>query len=322
LRDAAARHRILIGTAVEPSYLAEPEYAKILSDEFSMLEPENNLKFGQVHPRPDTDPNPYDFSGPDALVAFAQAHKMKMRGHTLVWHNQQPRWVTGGGLTPDQLNKALQSHIKTVVGRYAGKIFAWDVVNEAFNDDGSMRHTVWYDRPGIGFADQGAAYIEQALRWARATDRRAKLFVNDYGAETIGKKSDAIYAMAKDFRKRRVPLDGIGFQLHCDLSFDRPEALDSFKANLQRFADLGLDIHITEMDVRLRNNSPESLDQQAKLYGDVVKICGGQPRCKVIQIWGFTDKHSWLRNGHGLLWDENYQKKPAYDAFLRPLLGK
>ncbi len=137
------------------------------------------------------------------------------------------------------------------MAHYASKVYAWDVVNEAFNDDGTMRHTIWYDQPGIG-AGAGTKYIEQALRWAREADPSAKLFYNDYDAEEINKKSDAIYAMAKDFKKRGVPLDGIGFQTHVSLKFDDPAKLASFAKNLERFAKLGLELHITELDVRLR----------------------------------------------------------------------
>ncbi len=321
LREAAARHRVLIGTAVEPGFLREPGYARILGAEFSALEPENKMKFDQIHPQPDR----YDFAGPDELVHFAKEHNMKVRGHTLVWHNQQPRWVTDGSLGPERLATVLHDHIDTVMGRYKGIVFAWDVVNEAFNDNGSMRHTVWYDKPGIGFAGQGAKYIEQALTWARKADPRAELFYNDYDADTVCPKSDAIYAMAKEFKRRKAPLDGVGFQMHVDLSFDRPESLESFRANLSRFAALGLKIHITELDVRLDDNRPDLLAAQAKAYQDIVRICVAQPKCKLIQLWGLTDRHSWIPSfhrgqGRALLWDANDQKKPAYDGFFNGLL--
>ncbi len=324
LRKAASKHKIFVGTAVEPRFFEEPEYRQILGDEFSVIEPENGMKFASIHPRPDTGPNPYDFVGPDALVAFAKSHKIKVRGHTLVWHSQQPRWVTNGSLTPVELSSILRKHIQTVVGRYRKSIYAWDVVNEAFNDNGSLRSTVWFDHPGIGFEHQGTAYIEQAFRWAREADPRAKLFYNDYSAETIDPKSDAIFAMAQDFKKRHVPLDGIGLQMHCDLSFSRPEVLRSFEANMQRIADLGLDIHITELDIRLHDDTSASLSAQAELYSKIIQICRRQPRCTLIQFWGFTDKHTWIPGfyrgqGWPLLWDSQYVKKPAYESVLSNL---
>jgi GH35 family endo-1,4-beta-xylanase len=210
------------------------------------------------------------------------------------------------------------------VGHYAGKVYAWDVVNEAFNDDGTMRSTLWYDQPGIGFAGLGTKYIEQALNWARAADPNAKLFYNDYNSEPMDAKSDAIYAMAQDFKNRGVPLDGVGFQFHVDLTFDNPTTLASVASNFQRFAALGLDAHITELDIRLSDSSAVSLNAQAKLYGEIAAICVQQPSCKLFQTWGFTDKHSWIPSfypgmGWALLWDANYQKKPAYTSVLNSL---
>jgi len=325
LRQAGEARHILIGAAAASPHLAEADYSTILGSEFSQLQAENEMKFGPIHPRPDSDPNPYDFKGGDALVAFAQAHNMVVRGHTLVWHNQISKWVTEGKYSPTQLATILQNHIHTVMGHYASKVYAWDVVNEAFNDDGTMRHTIWYDQPGIG-AGTEAKYIEQVFRWAREGDPSAKLFYNDYDAEVINKKSDAIYEMVKDFRKRGVPIDGVGFQAHVSLKFDDPEKLDSFAKNLKRFAKLGVELHLTEIDVRLSDSTPASLAAQAKLYGEITKACVQQPACKLLQTWGFTDKHSWIPGfykgqGWALPWDDKYQKKPAYEA-VRDALAK
>jgi endo-1,4-beta-xylanase len=318
LRQAAEGRHITVGTAAASAYLAEADYAATLGSEFSQLQAENEMKFGAIHPRPDSDPNPYNFKGGDALVAFAQSHTMVVRGHTLIWHNNVPDWVKNGGYSAPQLAEILHGHIKTVMTHYASKVYAWDVVNEAFNDDGTMRHTVWYDQPGIG-AGTGTEYIEQALRWAHEADPSAKLFYNDYDAEIINKKSDAIYAMAKDFKKRGVPLDGVGFQMHVSLKFDDPAKLASFAKNLERFAKLGLELQITELDVRLNASSAASLAAQAKLYSEITTLCVRQPACKALQTWGFTDKHSWIPafykgQGWALLWNEKYHKKPAYAA--------
>jgi endo-1,4-beta-xylanase len=323
LRQAGEARHILIGAAAASAHLAETDYANILGSEFSQLQAENEMKFGVIHPRPDTDPQPYDFRGADTLVAFAQAHNMVVRGHTLVWHNQVSAWITKGRYSSPHLANILRDHINTVMAHYRSKVYAWDVVNEAFNDDGTMRHTIWYDQPGIG-PKSGTEYIEQALRWSHAADPNAKLFYNDYDAEEINKKSDAIYAMAKDFKKRGVPLDGIGFQTHITLQFDDPEKLASYARNLQRFADLGLDLHITELDIRLSDSSPASFNAQAKLYGEIANLCVQQFRCKLLQTWGFTDKHSWIPSfykgqGWALPWDDEYRKKPAYAAMHNAL---
>jgi len=249
---------------------------------------------------------------------------MKVRGHCFVWYQQVARWVTAGTRTPEELSTILKNHIDTVAKHFAGKVYAWDVVNEAFMDDGSMRHTMWYDRPGIGLATNGTGYIEQAFRWAHASDRRAKLYYNDYSCETINPKSDGIYAMLQDFKKRRVPVDGVGFQMHIGLWANNPATLESIKKNFQRFADLGLDIQITEMDVSLSDNKPETLAQEAELYRAITDICVHQRRVKAIQIWGFTDKHSWISQfnrsrGWALPFDDKYQAKPAYAAILEAL---
>jgi endo-1,4-beta-xylanase len=320
LRQIAAAHNINVGAAADSRYLSDNNYAAILGSEYSQLQAENQMKFGIIHPGFST----YDFTGGDALVAFAQAHTMVVRGHTLVWHNQVPLWVTSGNYAAPQLSTILQNHINTVMGHYAGQVYAWDIVNEAFNDDGTMRDTIWYDQPGIGFAGMGTKYIEQVLIWAHAADPNAKLFYNDYNAEPLDAKSDAIYVMAQDFKTRGVPLDGVGFQLHIDLTFDNPATLASLTSNLQRFAALGLELHITELDIRLQDSSVASLSAQAKLYGEIAAICVQQPACKVFQTWGSTDKYSWIPSffpgwGWALPFDANYQKKPAYTSALNGL---
>jgi endo-1,4-beta-xylanase len=321
LRQVAAAHNIYVGAAADSPYLtSDASYASTLGSEYSQLQAENEMKFGIIHPALGV----YDFTGADALVAYAQAHTMVVRGHTLVWHNQVPAWVPMGNYTPAQLSAILQDHITTVMQHYAGKVYAWDVVNEAFYDTGVVRDTIWYDQPGIGFSGMGTKYIEQAFNWAHAADPNAKLFYNDYNDETVNVKSDAIYAMAQDFKTRGVPLDGIGFQFHVDLTFDDPNALASVAANFQRFAALGLDLHITELDIRLQDSSAASLAAQAKLYGELATICVQQPNCKVFQTWGFTDKYSWIPSfypgwGWALPFDANYQKKPAYTSILHAL---
>jgi len=324
LRSSAAKHGVRIITATDPAYFKDSRYAAILGAEFSGLEPENAMKFGPVHPRPNTDPHPYDFSVCDQLISFAQQHNMGVRGHTLVWHNQNPDWLTHGDFTPKQLRAILRDHITTVLKHFGTNIYAYDVVNEAFDDDGKMHSTLWYDKPGIGLARQGTKYIEQALRWAHAASPSAKLFYNDYNNETIGPKSDAIYAMARDFKQRGVPLSGVGLQMHVALDLDDPAKLNSLSADIKRVGDLGLEVDITELDIRVKSNDTASLVAQAKLYGEIVSVCIQQPSCKLIQTWGLTDKYSWVPgffSGYGwaLLWDDKYQKKPSYYAMLKAL---
>ena len=332
LRQAGAAKHVIVGAAADPRHLSETDYASTLAAQFAQLEPENQMKFQVIHPGPGSDASSYDFSPADKLVAFAEAHNMKVRGHCFVWHQQLPAWLTAGVKNHEYdaaaLNTILQEHISAVAKHYAGKVWAWDVVNEAFDADGTMRSTVWYDAPGIGFAGKSTTYIERAFIWAHAADLNAKLFYNDYDAEPINAKSDAIYAMAKDFRSRAVPLDGIGFQAHINLTFDDPATLDAFAANLKRFSDLGLEIHITELDIALDDNTPASLQRQGELYRKVAETCLQNPSCRVLQTWGLTDRYSWIpsyskgKQGWALPFDAEYQKKPAYDGELRALRGK
>ncbi len=324
LRQVGSARGIGVSAAAASSYLAESQYSTVLGTEYSSLTAEWEMKFTATHPRPNTDPAPYDFSGGDALVTFAQSHSMQVRGHTLVWHGDNPAWLTNGNYSALQMNAIVQDHITQVVQHFGSHVFAWDVVNEAFNDDGTMRSTIFYDQPGIGFAGQGTAYIEQSLLWASVANPAAKLFYNDYNAETVNAKSDAILAMATDFKTRGVPLHGIGFQMHVDLGFDNPSTLQSFASNMQRFAALGLELHITELDIRVTGNDANTLSQQAALYGKIVSACVQQPACKMVQTWGFTDKHSWIPGffpgfGWALPFDDSYQKKPAYNAILNAL---
>jgi endo-1,4-beta-xylanase len=324
LRELAARRGIRVSTAVNPNHLTEDAYVAILAREFDGLEPENAMKFAPIHPRPDSDPNPFDFAAADQLVAFAKDHNMAVRGHTLVWHRQIPDWVKDGNYGPEQLRGVLQNHIATVLSHFGDSVYAYDVVNEAFENDGSMRGTLWYDQPGIGFSGQGTKYIEQALEWAHDDNPKAKLFYNDYDVETMNKKSDAMYRMADDLVRRKVPLNGVGLQMHVDLGFDDKAKLKSLAQNMERFAKLGLEVDITELDVSLSSNDAASLKRQADLYGKIVRTCVKQPACKMVQTWGFTDKYSWIpdfRKGYGwaLPWDANYRKKPAYAAMEKAL---
>jgi endo-1,4-beta-xylanase len=324
LREAAEESARLVGSAARSSQLSEPLYATTLAREFNLLEPEDELKWEVIHPAPTT----FDFLPADRLVAFARMHGLKVRGHTLVWHQQLPAWVKEGQFSPAQLHRLLEEHIRVVVGHYRGEVFAWDVVNEAFDENGQLRSTLWYDSPGIG-AGPGAAYIELAFRWAHATDPDALLFLNEAECETVNRKSDAIYKVVQEFKQRNVPLDGIGLQMHI---FDLNPDLAGIAANIHRFAALGLQVHITEMDVAVpvdavgRPRDPQDTVRQADIYGKIASICFSEPRCRVLQTWGFTDKYSWIRSsthgakGAALAFDASYAAKPAYFALRKAFL--
>ncbi|MCM3874323.1 MAG: endo-1,4-beta-xylanase [Pyrinomonadaceae bacterium] len=327
LREQADKRKLLIGAAVNPGRFSEAPYAETLAREFNMVEAENVMKWGGIRPAQDK----FNFGPGDQVVAFAVAHKMKVRGHCLLWSEYNPAWLAKGSFTPEQLSKLLEEHITTVMKHYSGKVFAWDVVNESFLANGKIEPSIWYDSPGIGLAEKGTAYVEQAFRWARAADPKALLFYNDYDTEGLNPKSDAVYEMAKDFKKRGVPIDGVGIQAHIiDLDM---AGISSLAANMKRLTALGLQVHITEMDVGLRLEKTGALmdqadlDRQAEIYRFVATVCVQEPGCAAFMTWGFTDKYSWIpgytkgAKGKALLFDQAYAPKPAYRA-LREVLAR
>jgi endo-1,4-beta-xylanase len=304
LKDLAGSR--YFGTALSMQWVnRDTGYADVAAAQFDQVTPENDMKWQVVEPQQ----GQFDWSGADATVAFAQTHDQIVRGHTLVWHNQLPNWLTGGSFTPAQLKDLLQQHITTEVSRYAGKIYAWDVVNEAFNEDGTWRDDLWYE--GLG-----EAYV---------ADPAAKLYINDYNVEGINPKSDALYDLVKKLKADGVPIDGVGIQAHFDLQYPFPSDMTD---NLQRFADLGVEVAITELDVRM--NTPATaadLATQADYYKGAVQACLAVKSCVGITVWGFGDKYSWVpysfpSEGAACLWDENLDPKPALAAVQEALAGK
>ncbi|MGO9088728.1 MAG: endo-1,4-beta-xylanase [Candidatus Sulfotelmatobacter sp.] len=326
LRQAADRSGLLVGAAVRPSMFSEAAYSETLAREYNMIEPEDVMKWWVVRRTPD-----FDFHEGDEVVGFAHAHGMKVRGHCLVWDHNNPAWLTQGNFTAAQLSHLLHEHISTMMKHYSGQVFAWDVVNEALDESGSPKDSPWYNQPGIGFAGKGTAYVERAFRWAREADPHALLFYNEAEGEGLNRKSDAIYAMVKDFIQRGVPIDGVGLQLHISrLDLDTA----AIGGNIARLTALGIQVHITELDVSLPVDPangqarPEDLLRQAEVYRGVVRACLQHPGCTAIQTWGFTDKYSWIgSHSHGtrgaaLFFDRAYKPKPAYDAMLEELAAR
>jgi endo-1,4-beta-xylanase len=296
LGAAAEQSGRYFGTAVAGQYLGEGDYASTLNTEFNSVVAENDMKWDATEPSQ----GQFNFSGGDQLVAHAQSQGMEVRGHTLVWHSQQPGWVQG--LTGDSLRQAMLNHVTEVAGHFAGQISSWDVVNEAFEEDGSRRQSNLQQQLGDG-------WIEEAFVAADAADPEAKLCYNDYNTDGINAKSDGIYAMVQDFLARGVPIDCVGFQTHLTQGAD----LSSYQENLQRFADLGVDVEITELDVGGSGSA------QADTFRQVTESCLAVSRCTGITVWGVTDKYSWRAQDTPLLFDGGYQKKEAYTAVLDAL---
>jgi len=301
-----------VGTAVNTdAYAADATYRKITNQQFSTVTPENVMKWQLVEPTQGT----YDWAAADRLVKSAKANGQLVRGHTLVWHSQLPDWLTTGTYTSAELRALLHKHVTDEVTHFRGKIWQWDVVNEAFNDDGTMRDTIWLRAMGPG-------YIADAFRWAHQADPHALLFYNDYNIEGLGAKSDAVFALVKQLRTQGIPINGVGVQTHLDTQYDFPNQMT---ANLQRFAHLGLKVALTEVDVRttLPVTTPERLAQDAD-YSQTLQACLLVKQCLSYTVWGFGDAYSWVPSvfaGEGAadIYDENLTPKSSYYALQQDL---
>jgi endo-1,4-beta-xylanase len=307
LRGLAKKRGIDVGAAVALEPLLNDEtYREVLAREYSLITAENVMKFDSLEPERGV----YDFSRADPLVDFAAKNNMRVRGHTLVWHNQNPNWLTSGDFTREELIDIMQGHITAAMTHYKGKVYAWDVVNEAM--DGSI--SVWQ---GIGYD-----YVKIAFQAARKADPEALLFYNDYGAEGMDGRSDAVYDLVK-YLKSEGLIDGVGLQMH--VTNRGGPSREDLEANMRRLGELGLIVHITELDVRVGTpETPEELAAQAKVYRDVFDACLAVDACKAVVTWGFSDRYSWVSDMYGgmgaaLPFDMSYQPKPAYQAIKEAL---
>ncbi|MDX3689894.1 non-reducing end alpha-L-arabinofuranosidase family hydrolase [Streptomyces europaeiscabiei] len=297
--DAAADSGRYFGTAVASGRLGDSTYSTILDREFNMITPENEMKWDATEPSRGS----FNFAPADSIVNHASAHGQKLRGHTLVWHSQLPGWV-GSITNADTLRGVMNNHITTVMNRYKGRIHSWDVVNEAFADGGRGQH-----RSSVFQNVLGNGFIEEAFRTARKADPSAKLCYNDYNIENWSDaKTQGVYRMVKDFKSRGVPIDCVGLQSH--FGAGGPPA--SFQTTLSNFAELGVDVQITELDIA---------QASAAAYTSAVKACLDVARCTGITVWGIRDSDSWRTGENPLLFDNSSNKKPAYSAVLTALGG-
>jgi endo-1,4-beta-xylanase len=291
-----------LGAAVENSHARRDDaYRERLTTTFTSVTPENAMKWAQIQP----ERGQFDFEEPDIFMEFARATNKRVRGHALLFDLQLPEWLTEQDWTPQALTDVMRTHIRTVMGRYRGRIAEWDVVNEPLADDGTLERNIFYRVLGPG-------YISQAFRFAREADPQAKLFLNEVGAEQ-GRKSTALFVLAAGLKKRGVPIDGIGFQNH---TTGKDTASPRRLRQLFREArKLGLDAAITEMDVGGTEEGP-----QARVYLQTARVCVRAPNCTGLTVWGVTDRWSWLgEDARPLPFDEDGEPKPALDALVRTL---
>ncbi|WP_067975044.1 endo-1,4-beta-xylanase [Nocardiopsis trehalosi] len=313
LRELADARDFEIGAALGAGYLSgDARFADLAATQFNAATAENAMKWDTVQPSR----GQFNWRDADAFMDFAAANDQTVRGHTLVWHSQLPSWVSNGGFGAAELRGIMESHIDAVAGRYAGRVAYWDVVNEPFNDDGSWRNSVFYNTLGEGF-------VADALRMAAEADPNAELYLNDYNIEGINAKSNAYYELARDLLAQGVPLDGIGMQAHL-INGQVPADL---QRNIQRFADLGLDVAITELDVRIPMPADQNeLQQQARDYRAVLDACLAVDRCIGVTVWGIVDRYSWVPDvfpgqGAPLIYFDDYTPKPSYYAIQEALGG-
>src|SRR5262245_39407554 len=315
LRAAASAAGRLVGAAVQSSFLNDPRYSAVFSRHFDYVTAEYEMKWDPIERTRGSE----DFSGGDAIAAYAAAHGMQVKGHALVWHQALPSWVAG--LSSADLRAEFERHIGSVASHYRGRVVAWDVVNEAVDD------TTFGLRDSVFRQKLGDRYIADAFRLAREADPQALLFYNDYAGEGLGGKSDAIYELVKGLLAQGVPIDGVGLQMH--VRAGAPPADASVAANRRRLAALGLRVELSETAVRvgrLGGATAANLDRQRSIYRSMVAVCVAEPACHAITFWGFTDAHSWIYSTFGadapLLFDTQYAPKPAFFGVLDALLRR
>lgn len=333
----------MMGTALNRGQITGQDRAgiEIVKRHYNTITPENILKWENVHP----EPNQYDFDAADQYVRFGEENDMFIVGHTLIWHNQTPGWVfideDGNPLSRDELLDRMRDHIQTVVGRYKGRINGWDVVNEALNEDGSLRETQWLEIIGED-------YISKAFEFAREADPEAELYYNDYSLENPQKREGAVQ-LVQDLQESGAPITGIGTQGHFNL--DQP-SLQQIQETINSFADLGIDVMVTELDIDVlpsaygtsadismnselqdslnpyTNRLPDSVQQTlVQRYKDIFKIYyNHKDDITRVTFWGVSDGDSWKNNwpvrgrtNYPLLFDRNHQPKPAFYSIIEIL---
>ena len=295
LGASAAEKGRYFGTAIAAGRLSDGTYSSIANREFNMITAENEMKWDATEPNQ----NSFSYGRGDQIVNWARNNGKQVRGHALLWHAQMPGWAQN--MSGSALRNAAINHVTKVATYYKGKVYAWDVVNEAFADGSSG------GRRDSNLQRTGNDWIEAAFRAARAADPGAKLCYNDYATDGINAKSTGIYNMVKDFKARGVPIDCVGLQSHLDTWIP-----SDYQANIQRFADLGVDVQITELDVEQGSN-------QSKIYSTVTKACLAVARCTGITTWGIRDNDSWRTGKNPLLFDSSGAKKEAYTSVLSGL---
>jgi len=304
LKSKAGNFRI--GVAANAMKFNNQAYVDAMSN-FNYMVAENDCKMVGIQPQQ----GKYNFDACDKHYNKAKELGMAFRGHCLIWHSMPPQWFQG--LKGDDLKTAIVDHINKTLKYYEGKIDTWDVVNEAIDD--SSNGPQWKMRPSFLYQNV-PDFVDLAFKTARAASPRTKLFYNDYNTEGIYGKSEAVFNFVKDMKSRGIPIDGVGLQYH--VSTQAHPQYNKINDLIGRYCKLGLQVHITEMDVKSGGNA----QAQASVYSDALKACLNNSCCTAFLVWGVGDNDSWLgANEAGLLFNGSYQPKAAYNALLQTLGG-
>lgn len=317
-------HQILLGTALSANNMPA-----LAAQEFNFVTPENEMKWESV----ERSEGNFTFGSADNIVNWAQQNNMKVKGHTLVWHNQLPSWVSSIN-NRDRLLAVMKKHIESVMGRWGNKLHSWDVVNEAISTDSDVGTGNAKMRPSVFSNLLGEDFIPTAFKMAREyADKNGmkdmKLYYNDYSIDADNDKSRFLRKKIKDWLAAGAPIDGIGFQMHIGPPNNIP-TVQAVKDNMDYYASLGLEVLISEWDINLCGNRVTSA-QQTEFYHGITEACVNNPKCTAITFWGVNDQNSWLNSFNGSLCNgsnsqsllfSNGQKKPVYTQVLNGLNGK
>ncbi len=313
LQDSANPSLPIVGAAVRVGPLSDAAYRDTLADHYNQVTVENALKWATLRPAQGV----YAFSDADAILDEAESNGQSVRGHTLVWEVNLPAWLQGLG--PAAVEAQMHEHIATVVDRYAGRIAHWDVVNEAIDAGGNFRNNLFYQ-------SMGADYVRQAFVAAHAADPGASLAYNDFGIEVSGPKQDGVFDLVADLLAAGAPVHEVGIQMHAhpyDWANGRIDQAE-LRAAIARFGSLGVDVYVTELDVRIDELSgadADMLQMQRDVYHNVAAACRAEPACRGVTTWGFSDAHTYLPQGLPLPFDANYVEKPAFDGLHDGIAG-